>query len=181
MARRRAASETCPHCKREILQHRLDTHKAICPMNPDIAAAMTEALTGADGYAITRTEYEATMTVDAGLPSRSLLNKMLGNWPAICAQYCVPMHPEPVVCVEVEPQQEPPLRKRHSRRDDAQEISPMTQAEIDAEVVATMHVSRAALDAARYCTRQGMPVATHQDGTPYARTVAGGGVAYMLR
>ena len=179
MPRRRPPTATCPHCKRELLAHKLDDHDAVCPMRPDVADAMRETLTGADGYAITRSEYEE-IACNAGLPSRSLLCKMVGDWPAVCARYRVPMRPAPVKVEppkQAEPLQEKPPRKRHSRRDDAQ-----IDAEIGAEIDEAREIAQRAQALARYERDHGYTVAVRRYcGTPYVRTVAGGGTAYMLR
>ena len=179
MPRRRPPTATCPHCGRELLEHKLQSHDAVCPMRPDIADAMRKTLTGADGYAITRTEYEA-IAFDAGLPSRSLLCKMVGDWPAVCALYGVPMRPAPVKVEppkRVETPQEKPPRKRHNRRDDAQ-----IDAEIGAEIDEAREIAQRAQALARWETDHGYTVAVRRsDGTPYVRTLPGGGVACMLR
>jgi hypothetical protein len=159
----------CPHCGRVLRGNTM--HIAACPERPDIQAALRAALTGKNGCMVRYVDY--TILRARNLPSRSALTGHFGSWGAVAAHFGLRMGPQGAAS-----------HKRN--RKDAQDGEPVkdaaqVQAEIDAEVEATMHVSRAALDAARYCTRQGMPVATHQDGTPYARAVAGGGVAYMLR
>jgi hypothetical protein len=165
MASPRVAVVTCPHCGRSVTQGRLEMHTDTCPMRPALEDAIRSAMTGADGCAVSREEYAANAPMH--LPSYSTMRTAFGSWAAAVAYFDVPPRkpPVPVQRVKVEK----PI------------VDPQTQDEIDAEVEAAMHVSRAALDAARYCTRQGMTVAVRQDGTPYVRTLPCGRVACTLR
>ena len=170
------ASATCPHCKRVYSTIGYDKHLVRCPYRDELRSAIIDAMTGEDGYAVPRDVYEQR-AIDDNLPSPSTMRAMFGTWAAALAHFGVSMRPHVAAAsaaLQHNGQQRPGRRRPSS---DAE-----IDAEIDAEVEATLHVTRQALAAARYETDHGYTVAVRRsDGTPYVRTVAGGGTAYMLR
>ena len=178
------ASATCPHCKRVYSTIGYDKHLVRCPYRDELRSAIIDAMTGEDGYAVPRDVYEQR-AIDDNLPSPSTMRAMFGTWAAALAHFGVSMRPSNATeCTAVQlvaPKDvQPGARAKCTRRPhrSAEEID----AEIGAEIEATMHVTRQALAAARYETDHGYTVAVRRsDGTPYVRTLPGGGVACMLR
>lgn len=76
----------CPHCGRALHKWTRNRHIAACPQRPEIAAAMREALAGADGYAATPDEY-AARTAGTDLPTVSTLMNHFRAWRAATAHF----------------------------------------------------------------------------------------------
>ena len=70
----------CPHCGREVYRRVRQLHINACPLRPEIADALREALTGADGHAVTPDEY--TRVRSKCLPTQAALCRTFGSWRA---------------------------------------------------------------------------------------------------
>ena len=70
----------CPHCGRELHKWTRAKHVRTCPKRPEIFAALREALTDADGYAVTPHGYARKRS--RRLPTQVVLHKTFGSWRA---------------------------------------------------------------------------------------------------
>ena len=81
----------CPHCgitgdRRGRL---LREHITRCPRDPALYTAIKAALTGRDGYGLSRRAYEAG-DYRGRVPSAGALRRTLGSWSAVLAYFDVP-------------------------------------------------------------------------------------------
>lgn len=85
----------CPHCRGLYAGHHIRRHICLCPLRPEIADAMRDALTGPDGRMASRNEYDARRTPD--LLTGSRLAERFGGWANVAAHFGLTMRSPDVV------------------------------------------------------------------------------------